>query len=224
VRLSSPGLQQYLDLAVGFRTGPQPIRVARTLLTCGLAVAVLNEMGVPAEAESAYSHVNVHNPGCPLRFSAGERYWACAPALEDHPVWGINWAGASLICGHLGARLPRAREWECFASNNDPEKKYPWGSAVPTALLANFGEHFGGTSRVGSFPPSELGLLDLAGNLNEWCADAYEVTGGPHSAFERVIKGGAWSQDARRLEIATSRGKWERLGTTTIGIRPVWDD
>jgi formylglycine-generating enzyme required for sulfatase activity len=224
MRLSSPGLQQYLDQAVGFRAGPQPLRVARTLLTCGLAVAVLNEMGAPAEAGSAYNHINVHNPGCPLRFWADEGRWACAPALEDHPVWGINWAGATWICRHLGARLPRAHEWECFASNNDPQKKYPWGNAAPTPLLANFSEHFGGTSRVGSFPPSELGLFDLAGNLGEWCDDACPVPGGPPSAFERLVKGGAWSQDARRLEIAACRGKWERLGTTTIGIRPVWDD
>jgi hypothetical protein len=39
-----------------------------------------------------------------------------------------------------------------------------------------------------------------------------------------VVKGGAWSKDARFLQIAVSRGKWERLGTTTIGFRPVWED
>jgi formylglycine-generating enzyme required for sulfatase activity len=91
-------------------------------------------------------------------------------------------------------------------------------------LLANFGEHFGGTSVVGSFPASELGLYDLAGNLSEWCQDHLATAGGQSSSCERVVKGGAWSKDAHYLEIATSRGKWERLGTTTIGFRPVWDD
>ena len=67
-----------------------------------------------------------------------------------------------------------------------------------------------------------LGLYDLAGNLGEWCRDC-----GGNSAsasFERIAKGGAWSKDARYLAIGVSRAKWERLGTTTIGLRPVWDD
>jgi hypothetical protein len=42
--------------------------------------------------------------------------------------------------------------------------------------------------------------------------------------MERLVKGGAWSKDARHLAIAASRGKWARIGTTTIGVRPVWDD
>jgi formylglycine-generating enzyme required for sulfatase activity len=223
-------LECYRDDAVSFAPRPRGagrgrlIRVARTLVTCATAVRVLNQIGMPPEAQSAYRHINVHNPHCPLFFSADERAWSCPAPLENHPVWGINWAGASLICQHMGGRLPSQQEWECFASNNDPTRTYPWGEAPPTHLLANFGEHFGGTSAVGSFPASELGLYDLAGNLSEWCRDHLATAGGQPSPCERVVKGGAWSKDAHYLEIATSRGKWERLGTTTIGFRPVWDD
>jgi len=200
------------------------IRVARTLLTCAMAVQVLNEIRLPSESETAYRYINVHNPRCPLFYEFADEAWACHPGLERHPVWGINWAGAALICRHLGARLPTRFEWESFASNNDPERTYPWGDAAPTFQLANFGEHFGGTSVVSSFPASDLGLYDLAGNLSEWCSDRFETADGRTAACERVVKGGAWSKDASHLEIATSRGKWERLGTTTIGFRPVWDD
>jgi formylglycine-generating enzyme required for sulfatase activity len=223
-------LQRYRQHAVGFTARPcgggrsRPIRVAQSLVTCGMAARVLNQIGLPPEPRSAYRYVNVHNPRCPLLFSAEQNAWACAPAFENHPVWGINWAGASLICQHLGGRLPTAHEWESFASNNDPTRTYPWGDAAPTHLMANFGEHFGGTSSVCSFPASELGLYDLAGNVSEWCRDHFETPGGRPTSCERVAKGGAWSKDARYLEIATSRGKWERLGTTTIGFRPVWDD
>jgi formylglycine-generating enzyme required for sulfatase activity len=198
--------------------------VADTLLTCGTAAALLNEMALPAEANSMYCYVNVHNPFCPLFFDAKEGGWACKAALADHPVCGINWAGARLICQHLGGRLPLQREWERFASNNDPGRKYPWGNAPATKALANFGEHFGGTSNVRHFPPSDLGLYDLAGNLGEWCQDSFDAGGGQEPLFEKVVKGGAWSKDARYLDIVMSRGKWARLGTTTIGIRPVWDD
>jgi len=194
------------------------IRVATTLLTNRAAAAVLNELGMPGETESSYRYVNVHNPCCPLYFEATRKKWSCTPDFENHPVWGINWAGALLVCQHLGGRLPLAQEWECFASNNEPTKIYPWGDDPPTKSLANFGEHFGGTSQVASFPPSEIGLYDLAGNLSEWCQDSHSTS------FERVAKGGAWSKDAHYLKIATRRSKWERLGTTTIGLRLVWDD
>jgi formylglycine-generating enzyme required for sulfatase activity len=222
-------IRRYVEEAVRFAparvrdVGALPIRVARTLLTCRVAAEVLNELRMPEESETAYRYINVHNPRCPLSFDRVQRRWACVPALEDHPVWGINWAGATLVCEHLGGRLPLAAEWESLASNNEPARAYPWGDAAPTHLLANYDEHYGGTSPVGSFPPSEIGLYDLAGNLGEWCHDRHGP-GGRGTSFERIVKGGAWSKDARFLAIAVSRGKWERLGTTTIGLRPVWDD
>ncbi len=223
-------IQGYRDNAARFAAQSpgfsrrRAIRVARTLVTCGTAARLLNQIGVAPELDSAYRFVNVHNPRCPLYFSTEEGVWACMPALENHPMWGINWMGASLMCHHMGGRLPSQQEWESFASNNDPTKTYPWGGETPTPLLANFGEHFGGPSKVCSFPASELGLYDLAGNLGEWCRDHFETPDGQSTPYERVVKGGAWSKDARYLQISTSRGKWERLGTTTIGFRPVWDD
>jgi formylglycine-generating enzyme required for sulfatase activity len=220
-------LAQYVDEALPFaparaRSPSSAIRVARTLVTCRIAVEVLNELEVPEESLPAYRYVNVHNPRCPLNFDRESGRWQCRRALEDHPAWGLNWEAAQLVCRYLGGRLPRAQEWECFASNNDTTRTYPWGNAAPSYALANYDEHYGGTSVVGSFPPSDLGLYDLAGNLAEWCEDWFDVDA--DHPQERVVKGGAWSKSARHLEIAASRGKWARIGTTTIGLRPVWDD
>lgn len=197
------------------------IRVARTLVTCDMAVTVFNAITLPPEPAQSYHYVNVHNPTSPLMFDRARRCWHCDPARAEHPVCGINWAAAQLICRHLGGRLPTAAEWEAFASNGDPQRIYPWGNSPPTFYLANFDEHFGGTTPVGSFPPSDLGLYDLAGNVGEWCADWFDLD--TPVPLERVVKGGAWSKDAHQLEIAVSRGKWARIGTTTIGLRPVWD-
>jgi len=199
------------------------LRVARELLTCQAAAAILNELGLGGELDTAYRYVNVFDPRCPLLFDKAADTWSCVPGLDQHPVWGINWAGARLLCEHLGGRLPMAWEWECFASSNDPGRRYPWGNDAPTHALANYDEHVGGTSRAGEYPPTELGLFDVAGNLSEWCQDLYDNSGTP-VRMERVAKGGAWSKDARFLQIRVSRGKWECLGTTTIGLRIVWDD
>lgn len=223
-------MAEYVEQAVRFKPvgaglfEARSIRVASSLVTCKIAVAALNALRIPAETETAYRYINIHNPRCPLTFDGTSSRWTCASALEDHPVWGINWAGAALVCERLGGRLPLVAEWECFASNNEPTRVYPWGDAAPTCQLANYDEYFGGPSRVCSFPPSELGLYDLAGNLGEWCFDHFQSGDAHDKSFERVVKGGAWSKDARYLAIAVSRGKWERLGTTTIGFRPVWND
>jgi formylglycine-generating enzyme required for sulfatase activity len=217
-------LEHYVDTAVRVVPGHagstpgRPLRVAVTLMTCRLAVAALNELHVPEEHESVYRYVNVHNPRGPLSFDRTRGCWRCEPEAAELPAWSINWAGALLICRYLGGRLPSAAEWEGFASSNDPRRLYPWGDAEPSVALANYDEHVGGPSPVGRYPPSELGLYDLAGNLGEWCQDACGEGG-----FERAVKGGAWSKGPSSLRIAATRGKWERIGTTTIGLRPVWD-
>jgi formylglycine-generating enzyme required for sulfatase activity len=226
----SAAVQRYVDEAVRFRPDPRRVeqagwlRVARTLLTCEVAAALLDELQVPEESDGAYRFVNVHNPRCPLAFDRAEGRWHCPPALAQHPVWGLNWAGAALLCQALGARLPWSAEWECFAANNEPGRPYPWGDAPPTPACANYEEHHGGTTEVLRFAPSEIGLYDLAGNLGEWCQDRPAPPWRASACFERVVKGGAWSKDAHYLRIAARRAKWERLGTTTIGLRPVWED
>ncbi len=220
-------LQAYRDEAVRFvpvRTeglhGHRPLRVARTPLTCEAAAALLNELKLPPEPCSAYRYINVHNPRSGLQYDALVERWRPAPGLEHHPAWGVNWNGAVLMCEFLGARLPLAAEWEGFASCEGQALPYPWGDAEPSPQRANYDEHYGGTTPVDRFAPNALGLLDLAGNIGEWCLDSAPRGMG----CERRVKGGAWSKGAWFLRVEAERVKWERLGTTTIGLRPVWDD
>ena len=61
------------------------------------------------------------------------------------------------------------------------------------------------TSPVGSFPPNENGLHDMAGNVLEWCWDCwydgwYGQSGaiepnskGPNGGVIRVMRGGGWN-------------------------------
>lgn len=219
-------IRRFVDEAVPCRLEAGPgrpvrrLRVARTLLTAEAAAALLTQIGLPPEPASSYRYVNVHNPRSALRHDRHRGGWAPVPGLEQHPAWGLNWMAATLLCEHLGARLPRADEWERFAAGGRLGAAYPWGDDEPTPERANYDEHYAGTTAVGRFGPNALGLYDLAGNLAEWCLDA--PPGGP--ACERIAKGGAWSKGAVLLRIGASRSKWARLGTTTIGLRPVWDD
>lgn len=104
----------------------------------------------------------------------------------DHPVVHVNWDDAVAYCEWAGKRLPTEAEFEYASRNGGQDVKYPWGDElVPDGKYhANFwqGEFpvtrlvedgFLTTSPVKAFPPNELGLYDMAGNVWEWCSDYY---------------------------------------------------
>ena len=115
-------------------------------------------------------------------------------------------------------RLLTDLEWSAsLGLPNEPESNpaerskkisgYPWGSSYPPpAGFGNFDhslnvDSHAFTSPVDAFPPNELGMYDLSGNVWEWCADWYadklpggsvSDSNGPASGSFRVFRGGGW--------------------------------
>lgn len=93
----------------------------------------------------------------------------------DHPVAGVSWFDAVQYCEFRGKRLPSEAEWE-RAARGDDARRYVWGDDSPDPKRHGV---FGGrptTEAVGKYPEGKgpYGHLDLAGNVWEWVADAYD--------------------------------------------------
>jgi serine/threonine-protein kinase len=142
---------------------------------------------------------------------------------DDHPVTDVSWEDANAYCNWLSKKkglnfkLPTEAQWEKAARGTDG-RKYPWGKNEPDETLANFGWKFDKTSPVGSYPngASPYGLLDMAGNVWEWCSDWYgddyyknspkDNPTGPKIGTSRVVRGGCWVSDAGSLRCAGRSG------------------
>ncbi|MFF5444119.1 formylglycine-generating enzyme family protein [Streptomyces sp. NPDC012888] len=129
---------------------------------------------------------------------------------SNHPVAGVAPESADAYAAWLAARtghpwrLPSEAEWELAAAGTDG-REFPWGEhfAAELANTRETGVHT--TTPVGAFPGgrSPYGVLDMAGNVEEFVADDYQpYPGGPFVADHlvetmggyRVARGGSFSR------------------------------
>jgi len=142
----------------------------------------------------------------------------------NHPRERVSWYQAVAFCRWLTAQarahpellpaemrkaedwrisLPTEWQWEKAARGHDG-RRYPWGSDTYQPGYANINEMYENagphnlqtTSAVGMYPHghSPYGLLDLSGNVWEWCLNE---DGNPDNIQEsgsetRVLRGGRW--------------------------------
>lgn len=125
----------------------------------------------------------------------------------DHPAWGISFEELTAFCewvrseAGVAVRPPSEPEWEKAARGSDG-REYPWGAAFDPTRCNTREAGLRGTTPVGQFPTgaSPYGILDMAGNVEEWTSDFYQPyeggpvivddAGGPGGA--RVTRGGSY--------------------------------
>ncbi|RPJ34698.1 MAG: PEGA domain-containing protein [Verrucomicrobiaceae bacterium] len=97
--------------------------------------------------------------------------WRDARKQAVYP-WGMSWPNGEKVGNFADMTAARA----------------PGVSADRT--IAGYDDGFPFTAPVGSFPPNELGLYDLSGNVQEWVDDEYSRLG---TNVLGVLRGGGWN-------------------------------
>lgn len=164
------------------------------------------------------------------------------------PVENVNWYEACRFLKKLSDktglkfRLPTEAEWE-YACRAGTTSAFNTGTTLDSDF-ANYdarkpyadgivGAYLDRTTDVGSYPPNAFGLYDMHGNVWEWCSDIYDknyykVTAsidpkGPQEGKAKVIRGGAWYENAYKCRSADRNHRWPKDNQPIIGFRVVFD-
>jgi serine/threonine protein kinase/formylglycine-generating enzyme required for sulfatase activity len=133
--------------------------------------------------------------------------------VGSQPVVGVTHNGARAYCrwADESSNLPSEAQWE-YAARGTDGRTYPWGTQGPNTARCNFKEGgLGGLAKVGLLKDgaSPFGVMDCAGNVEEWCLDWYDVSGytkmlmenpvlseKPQTSERRVVRGGSFLSSA----------------------------
>ena len=150
--------------------------------------------------------------------------------VEDHPVVSVNWYEAAQFCEWAGGRLPSDAEWE-KAARGAAGRDFPWGYSFEEGRCNSAAEGLDHTTPIGRYPSgaSSYGCLDMAGNVDEWCADWFERRfntststdnpRGPRRGTARILRGGSYNDVARAVRGAHRKRRSPSTRSVLTGFR-----
>jgi formylglycine-generating enzyme required for sulfatase activity len=162
---------------------------------------------------------------------------------DDHPVVNVSWNDAAAFCAWTGTRLPTEAEWEYAAGNGPAHTTFSWGNHLPEVpagnviqdetVLPGHDDGYRFPAPVATYAANPMGLHDMTGNVEEWCADWYDDKWysaspesnprGPATGVFHVVRGGAWNSPARRLGITRRKRYAPNFRAAYIGFRVAAD-
>lgn len=149
----------------------------------------------------------------------------------------VSWFESVAFCRWLSQRtgsiirLPTEWEWQQAAKGGDPTRTYPWGGEWDPCRCNSDESGLKRTSPVGVYPSgaTQHGVLDIAGNVYEWCLNkvedpqAAEALTIDHSKSRRAIRGGSWYYEPE-FQRSSLRDKYHaNLRDVDLGFRLAQD-
>ena len=121
----------------------------------------------------------------------------------NHPAINITWHDAQTCAAWYGMQLPTEAQWEKAARGTDA-RIYPWGDKFDKGKCNTIESGIKDTAPIDRYPKgaSPYGVIDMAGNVFEWCADWFDADyykaapdrnpPGPETGKAKVLRGGSW--------------------------------
>jgi toxoflavin biosynthesis protein ToxD len=185
-------------------------------------------------AEFAVFLDQTKRPELPTSWPFGRMPIACA----NHPVYTVTPAMADAYAQWLAAstgrlfRLATEYEWE-YAASGGREQDFPWGDQFRESCANTMELRLLSATAVGSFPEgaSPFGVLDMAGNVEEYVSTQYHAYPGGELVeddlfkvvgYYRVARGGSFNRFSDLARCGRRHGPYPK-SLYAIGFRVAED-
>ncbi len=170
-------------------------------------------------------------------FSADAQRWHENNPIPKKPIYNdpnlprtdINWYEAMAFCQWLCHQtgqtiaLPTAAQWQ-RAAQGDDNRRYPWGNEFDMKRCNTNQSNIRQPTPIDQYPngASPFGVIDMAGNVFEWCLTDWENGGDDLSGNRRrELRGGSWFNDPSETLVVARNWLHPDLRSSDRGFRVV---
>jgi formylglycine-generating enzyme required for sulfatase activity len=129
---------------------------------------------------------------------------------RDFPRTRVTWYEAAAFCRWLSEKLaqpislPTEQQWQ-RAAQGDDRRAYPWGRSFDATRCNTCEDHQPHPTPVDTYLTgvSPFGVMDMSGNVWEWCRNEYANPGNAdlHGEIPCVIRGGSFATDKEAAQV-----------------------
>jgi formylglycine-generating enzyme required for sulfatase activity len=156
--------------------------------------------------------------------------WEVQARQPHHPVVGVTLFEAKAYCAWISyqkkvsARLPAEEEWE-YAARGDDGRPFPWGDYFESSRANTLESERMTTVEAGSLSgdTSPFGVVDMAGNVQEWTTSPYTPLPGEVAPGGKlfVARGGSFNDTAYGSRASYRRGYPPGYYFSFLGFRVI---